>query len=171
MLREGPVFELVMPPPVMSANQTEPSGPIASRPSRTIALSSENRETSPAGLMCMTAPRSMSVYQALPSPATAKPSGSKLRPGVGSRSIRPPRTRPMLSAWSMVNQMVPSAAAAIATAHHAGPSMAYSTKRAAGAPPRISSAPPTISTTIAKRRQQSPAGAATPAVVSQLLLT
>ena len=55
----------------------------------------------------------------------------------------------MLSAWSMVNQIVPSAAAAIAIGASCGSDMAYSTTRTAGAPPRISSAPATISTTIA----------------------
>ena len=86
-----PSFSWVMPYPVASANQAEPSGAMASRPKRMIAASSAKCETSPELAMRTTAPAAMSVYQALPSAATASPSGSKLRPGVGSCSMRPPR--------------------------------------------------------------------------------
>src|SRR5262249_8392208 len=112
---------------VASANQTAPSGAIASRPRRTIGVSSTNRAISPAPLTRAMARAGRSVYQALPSAATASPSGSMLRLDVGSRSTRPSRRRPIASAWSMVNQMVPLGPAAIAIGASCGSLMRGST--------------------------------------------
>jgi hypothetical protein len=83
-----------------------------------------------------------SVYQALPSAATASPSGSMLRLDVGSRSMRPLRRRPIASAWSMVNQMLPSAPAAIAIGESCGSSMRYSTNFSSETARTSRSAPP-----------------------------
>ena len=95
-------------------------------------MSSANRAISPALLMRAMARAARSVYQALPSAATASPSGSMLRLDVGSRSMRPSRTRPIASAWSMVNQMLPSVPAAIAIGASCGSLMRYSTNSSCG---------------------------------------
>ena len=81
------------------------------------------------------------MYQALPSAATASPSGSLLRLDVGSRSMRPLRRRPIASAWSMVNQMLPSAPAAIAIGASCGSLMWYSTNFSSGTARTSRSAP------------------------------
>ncbi len=62
----------------------------------------------------------LSVYQALPSGPTPSPIGSTLLLGSESRSRRPSRTRPMAAARSIVNQIVPSVAAAIAVGVSSG---------------------------------------------------
>ena len=118
--------------PIGSANQAAPSGATASRPRRTIGVSSGKLVTSPEGVMRDTACAAMSVYQALPSGATARPSGSSL-PGFGRRSSCPSRTRPMASAPPIENQTVPSSAAAMPIGMSSGSGIGYSTN--CGDPP------------------------------------
>ena len=113
-----------------SANQTAPCGATVSRPRRTIGVPSGKLEISPVGVMREIARALLSVYQALPSGPTPNPIGSTLLRGSGSRSISPLRTRPMAAARSIVNQIVPSGAAAIAVGESSGCSIRYSTKPA-----------------------------------------
>ena len=62
---------------VTSANQTEPSGATASRPSWTMGVDNGNERMLPSGEIREIARTGVSVYQAPPVASTASPSGSR----------------------------------------------------------------------------------------------
>src|SRR5271155_2056740 len=93
----------------------------------TMGVPSGTLEISPEGMMREITRALLSVYQALPLGPTPSPIGSTLLLGRGSRSSRPSRRRPMAAARSIVNQIVPSGAAAIAVGVSRACGIRYST--------------------------------------------
>src|SRR5215472_5635612 len=115
--------------PVLSANQTAPSGPRARRLSLAIGVSvSGNDEMVPSGAIRDTARAGESVNQAAPSAAAASPIGSTLSLPLGSFSILPLRRIPIASENSMVNQTVSSGPMATAVGMSFALGIGYSTK-------------------------------------------